>query len=183
MGKIINNKYFRKVVLALIVIFSLLFLSALLTANLTEYSGYSYTHCDKFASNKSILNTTYAHETIRNSSPDDKRISDINLVKNRLTSFYIANANYPVVSSGDWGELKVILEAEELPNDPCFESNEKYQYQYKSDGDGEKYVLKTLLSDTDFHLVIGQHDEDLDGLQLDLWCGEGKFDREYCISN
>lgn len=171
-------------------IFSVLFLITIVISNVTSYSGYSFKYCGEYIFGNMFTKVAHAHSYVGDFSPDEIRISDIVDVQNTLNSYFQDNNSYPVILSDDvgesWNQLNLILSPvyiDSLPSDPCNERNRDYQYLYKSTLSGDRYILKSLLSDTGYRFVIKQHSEDVDGMQLNVWCGEGKADREYCLGN
>jgi hypothetical protein len=79
-----------------------------------------------------------------------------------------------------WTDLTDILTSDEsglkiskVPKDPL--NNNEHKYEYATDG--QNYVLSAKLETKDQSL-----DDDLDGMQLGLDCGEEAGDIIYCIS-
>lgn len=121
----------------------------------------------------------------RSKARDARRITDLKSTQTALELYYSKYGVYPSRSPGsnetwEWADLVNVLTSSEtglkiskVPKDPL--NNTEYVYKYATDG--QNYVLGAKLETKDQAL-----DDDLDGSQLGLDCGEELGDIIYCIS-
>lgn len=110
---------------------------------------------------------------------DSRRITDLKSVQTALELYYGKYNSYPS-NIGNWDDLTTILTSEEtgiqvnkIPKDPLSGSGKMYLYA----SDGQTYVLGAQMETKDQSL-----DDDLDGQQLGIDCGQAVGDNIYCIS-
>ena len=121
----------------------------------------------------------------RSKARDTRRITDLKNAQTALELYYSKYGVYPSRNPGSdeiwtWDEVIDILTSSEtglkiskVPKDPI--NNNEYTYQYATDG--QNYILGAKLETKDQSL-----DDDLDGSQLGLDCGQEVGDTIYCIS-
>lgn len=121
----------------------------------------------------------------RSKARDARRITDLKSTQTALELYYSKYGVYPSRVPGsnetwEWSDLTNVLTSSEtglkiskVPKDPL--NNTEYVYKYATDG--QNYVLGAKLETKDQAL-----DDDLDGSQLGLDCGEELGDVIYCIS-
>lgn len=121
----------------------------------------------------------------RSKARDARRITDLKSTQTALELYYSKYGVYPSRSPGsnetwEWADLVNVLTSSEtglkiskVPKDPL--NNTEYVYKYATDG--QNYILGAKLETKDQSL-----DDDLDGSQLGLDCGEELGDIIYCIS-
>ena len=121
----------------------------------------------------------------RSKARDARRITDLKSSQTALELYYSKYGVYPSRVPGsnetwEWSDLVNVLTSSEtglkiskIPKDPL--NNTEYVYKYATDG--QNYVLGAKLETKDQSL-----DDDLDGSQLGLDCGEELGDVIYCIS-
>ncbi len=121
----------------------------------------------------------------RSKARDARRITDLKSTQTALELYYSKYGVYPSRSPGsnetwEWADLVNVLTSSEtglkiskVPKDPL--NNTEYVYKYATDG--QNYILGAKLETKDQAL-----DDDLDGSQLGLDCGEELGDIIYCIS-
>lgn len=141
----------------------------------TGSEGYSFGYCDTFP----LVHTAHAHGP-EGESPDEIRVRHLHTLAESLEAAESIDGSYPVSPAlTDVSDIPALADAE--VSDPCSSTNPNYTYQYISDADGSNYVLKALLSDSGYRYIHAQHEEDIEGMQLGVWCGEGLHKREFCI--
>ncbi len=116
---------------------------------------------------------------------DSRRITDLKSTQTALELYYSKYNAYParVIGSNEtwsWDELANILTSKEtgiqitkIPKDPLSSSGKNYFYATN----GQEYILGAQLETKDQSL-----DDDLDGQQLGVDCGQEVGDTIYCIS-
>jgi hypothetical protein len=120
----------------------------------------------------------------RTTSDHARRQTDLSQTQTALKLYYDNNGSYPTITTEKkppvrWNKLKSYLEENtitELPDDRCFNTNKRHQYDYKSNNTGSTYVLKALM---ERDALPG---DDVDGQVLGVDCGEAGAEIEYCIT-